>query len=84
MNNVSTLYRKIKILLKYINKSSAIHETTRVSKPNLGVVIIHQLNKLSCLLMDLVFLFYPQIVILHTYKKVKQFNSNGEVIYIVW
>ncbi len=74
--------KKIKIVLKYVDNESAIHEITRVSKPGRRYYAGEQEIKPIIGGLGLSVLTTNRGVVSH--KKAKEFGVGGEVMFTVW
>ncbi len=74
--------REIKILLKYVDGESSIHEITRISKP--GCRHYSSIKQVKPVIDGLGISILSTNRGVVTHKKAKQLNVGGEVVCTVW
>lgn len=79
---VENKFKQLKILLKYVDGESAIHEITRISKP--GRRTYEGVSQLKPVIGGLGISILTTNKGLMTNKKAKQLSLGGEVICTVW
>ncbi|MCL4229565.1 30S ribosomal protein S8 [Candidatus Dependentiae bacterium] len=80
--DANALRREIKILLKYVDGESAIHEITRISKP--GCRHYSSIKQVKPVIDGLGVSILSTNRGVITHKKAKQLNVGGEVVCTVW
>lgn len=82
VNEVDALKKTIKIVLKYVDGESVIHEITRTSKP--GRRVYQKSTKLAPVIGNLGISILTTSKGIMTNKQAKEVITGGEVICTVW
>lgn len=82
VDETDSLKKKIKIVLKYVDGQSVIHELTRKSKP--GRRVYQKTTRLTPVIGNLGVAILTTSKGIMTNKKAKQVGAGGEVICTVW